>query len=212
MLLLLDLDNTLVGRDDAFSQWAEKCIEDLGGDDEDLQWLLDADHHGYTHRAILADGLTDRFRLSRDRDELIDDILTGYVPYIRCYEGIPDALRERRAAGDRLVIVTNGSVEQQSLKIQHAGLEGAVDQVVISQSVGAKKPAPEIFTAALQDRQTDQLPWMVGDHAENDIKGAQQAGCRTGWVTHGEAWPGGPAPTVFAPSTLAVLDLVARAG
>ena len=70
MLLLLDLDNTLVDRDGAFSLWAGGFIEELGGSDGDLQWLLDIDSHGYTHRAVLADGLIDRFGLSKDRDEL----------------------------------------------------------------------------------------------------------------------------------------------
>lgn len=208
MLLLLDLDNTLVDRDGAFSLWASGFIEELGGSDGDLQWLLDIDSHGYTPRTVLADGLIDRFQLSKGRDELVYDLMLGHVQYIRCYDGVRDSLRERRAAGDELVIVTNGSVEQQSRKIQYAGLEGAVDRVVISESIGVKKPAPGIFATALQGRKSAQSAWMVGDHPENDIKGAQQAGCKTGWVTHGETWTGGPTPTVSAPTTRSVLTRV----
>jgi putative hydrolase of the HAD superfamily len=132
----------------------------------------------------------------------------GQLPYIRCYDGVREMLEERRAAGDELVIVTNGGVEQQSDKLRISGLEGCADRVVISQAVGSAKPAPEIFATALEGRRPGLRSWMIGDHAVNDIQGGHQAGCRTGWVTHGATWPGGAAPTVSATTTVDVLAQV----
>ena len=46
MLLLLDLDNTLVDRYGAFAAWAEEFIAAHRGTSEDLGWLLETDGHG----------------------------------------------------------------------------------------------------------------------------------------------------------------------
>lgn len=210
MLLLLDLDNTLVDRDGAFSAWTHGYIAAHGGDNGDLRWLLAADGHGYTRRDVVADGLIDRLHLTADRPRVIADLMRGHVDRIRCYDGVPDALRALRAAGDELVVVTNGSVEQQTHKIRAAGLGQLVDRVVISESVGVKKPSSAFFDIALRGRASAQpTPWMIGDHAENDIDGGSRAGCRTGWVSHGGAWAEGPPPTVAAETTLGVLDAIA---
>lgn len=208
MLLLLDLDNTLVDRDRAFTAWAEEFVAAHGGTREDLRWLLETDDHGYTHRAVLADGLLARLDLTTSRDELVQTLLHGHAGSVRCYDGLLEKLAELRDRGWTLVVVTNGLVAQQSRKMQVSGLESHVDRVVISEAVSAKKPAPEIFTAALDGFGADAVPWMVGDRASADIQGGQAAGCRTGWVSHGQSWELGAPPTVQAPSTLEVLELI----
>lgn len=208
MLLLMDLDNTLVDRDGAFASWAGEFIAAHGGTRDDLHWLLETDGHGYTHRAILADGLLERLDLTATRDELIQTLLHGHAGSVQCYDGLLEKLAELRDRGWALVVVTNGLVAQQTRKMQVSGLESAVDRVVISEAVGAKKPAPEIFTAALDGFKSEGVPWMVGDRASADIQGGQAAGCRTGWVSHGQAWDLDALPTVQAPSTLEVLGLI----
>ncbi|MGP4978266.1 HAD family hydrolase [Brachybacterium tyrofermentans] len=208
MLLLLDLDNTLVDRDGAFAAWAEEFIAAHGGTRDDLRWLLETDGHGYTHRAILADGLLARLDLTTSRDELVQTLLHGHAGSVRCYDGLLEKLAGLRDRGWTLVVVTNGLVAQQSRKMQVSGLESRVDRVVISEAVGSKKPAAEIFAAARDGLGADTVPWMVGDRATADIQGGQAAGCRTGWVSHGQGWELGAPPTVQAPSTLEVLDLV----
>lgn len=208
MLLLLDLDNTLVDRDGAFAAWAEEFIAAQGGTEDDLRWLLETDGHGYTHRAILADGLLERLDLTSTRDELIQTLLHGHAGSVRCDDGLLEKLTELRDRGWTLIVVTNGLVAQQSRKMQVSGLDGRVDRVVISEAVGAKKPAPEIFTAALYGFESDGVRWMVGDRATADIQGGQAVGCRTGWVSHGQDWELDAPPTVQAPSTLEVLELV----
>ena len=208
MLLLVDLDNTLVDRDGAFADWAAEFVPAHGGTEADLRWLLETDGHGYTHRAVLADGLLERLDLTATRDELVQTLLHGHAGRVRCYDGVLEKLAELREQGWTLVVVTNGRVDQQSRKMQVSGLEAVIDRVVISEAVGAKKPAPEIFTAALEGFASEQPPWMVGDRAPADNQGGQAAGGRTGWVSHGQAWVFGEPPTVQAPSTLEVLDLI----
>ena len=208
MLLLMDLDNTLVDRDAAFARWARGFLTEHGGSGADLDWLLETDAHGYTHRAVLADGLIQRLRLTVPREELVRTLLADVVPGIRCYDGVPERLAALRAQGHRLVVVTNGTIQQQSRKITEAALGEAVDEVVISEAVGAKKPHPDIFTSALRSQAPQEVAWMIGDHAVNDIGGGRDAGCRTAWISHGQDWPGGPTPTLSASAPAAVLDLI----
>lgn len=209
LLILLDLDNTLVDRDDAFARWAEQFIAVHGGGTDVLDWLLSVDGQGYTHRAVLADGLLERLELTTSRDELVRTLLHGYAPFVRCYDGVPERLRALRADGHTLVLLTNGSVAQQTQKLDVTGLDAVLDHAVISEAVGAKKPAAEIFAAATAHASPGRAGWMVGDHVEADMAGGRAAGLRTGWVNHGRAWPNADPPTLSAPSTAEVLDLIA---
>ena len=51
---------------------------------------------------------------------------------------------------------------------------------------------------------------VVRSAAGADIQGGQAAGCRTGWVSHGQDWELDVLPTVQAPSTLEVLELISE--
>lgn len=209
LLLLLDLDNTLVDRDGAFARWAEQFVAENGGSTDVLDWLLSVDGHGYTHRAVLADGLLERLELTASRDDLVQMLLCDYAPYVRCYDGVPERLRALRADGHTLVLLTNGPVAQQTQKLVVTGLDAVLHRVVISEAVGAKKPAAEIFDAATAHVAPDRTGWMVGDHVEADMAGGRAAGLSTGWVSHGRTWPNTNTPTVSAATTTEVLDLIA---
>ena len=64
MILLVDLDDTLIDRDLAFRTWAQHFINEISADTEDLDWLLAADNDGYTPRAGLAVALKERWGLN----------------------------------------------------------------------------------------------------------------------------------------------------
>jgi putative hydrolase of the HAD superfamily len=83
----------------------------------------------------------------------------------------------------RLVVVTNGTEEHQRAKLDASGLSGHFDAIVTSGAVGASKPDPAIFRAALDAvgcRPGEAA--MVGDNPLRDIAGAQQAGLRGVWL------------------------------
>lgn len=46
VLVLLDLDNTLVDRRGAFTMWASDFVAGVDGDTTDLEWLITADQDG----------------------------------------------------------------------------------------------------------------------------------------------------------------------
>jgi hypothetical protein len=50
VLLLIDLDNTLIDRTGAFKGWAVEYVTTLGGDSADAEWIIAADETA-TNRA-----------------------------------------------------------------------------------------------------------------------------------------------------------------
>ncbi|MFG1529973.1 MAG: HAD family hydrolase [Thermoplasmata archaeon] len=107
-----------------------------------------------------------------------------------CVPGAVPLLRSLRTQGVRIGVVTNHQVAPQQTKLRELGLDGLVDQVTISEEVGAVKPDPGIFEAALKAASTEaSAAVMVGDSWENDVLGAQRAGIRPVWFRRGHEGP-----------------------
>lgn len=212
MILLADLDNTLVDRQAAFSAWISVFVEEVGGSNEDAEWLSAEDADGYRPRKVLAGLVIDRFQFAIGCEQLVDRLLHEHVEFVRPYVGVTSRLQALAAEGTPVIVVTNGTVAQQNAKLMRTGLLDLVDDVVISEAVGVKKPAARIFAVALDRARRiggAEPTWMVGDHPVADIAGARDCGYQTGWVSHGTSWSDGWSPTIAAPSTARVLDLIA---
>ena len=105
----------------------------------------------------------------------VQDALLAAIRF-RAYPEVPAALAHLRAAGARLAVVSNWDVSLHDV-LERTQLRALVDAVVISAELGAAKPDPAIFRAAL-DRlgaaATDAM--HVGDSVEEDVAGARAAG------------------------------------
>ena len=148
MMLLVDLDNTLVDRATAFEHWATGFVRLLGRPDADALWLIAADRDGYEPRDGLARAMKERFELGLGVEGLVDRLPYEHVDSLAMEPGARQALAGAREQGWKIAIVTNGTTSQQALKIHTLGLETCVDAVVISEAEGVKKPDPEIFRIA----------------------------------------------------------------
>ncbi len=95
----------------------------------------------------------------------------------------------------RLAIITNGLSDVQRPRIASSTLAGVVEQLVISEEVGAAKPDPAIFEVALarmgSPNPRDVL--VIGDSLSSDIAGGVAAGLDTCWFNP-RAKPRGDAP------------------
>jgi putative hydrolase of the HAD superfamily len=204
--VFLDLDNTLVDRDGAFSRWANEAVLSWGGDPSDVAWLIQADANGYTPRAELAGMISDRFNPAAfDVEGLVALLLYEHVNYVECYPGVLAQLDQLAAIGQRLVIVTNGDAQQQRMKLRHTRLDEIVSGSAISGELGFKKPDARIYAVAREIADSDGNDWMVGDHIEADIAGARAAGFATAWVSHGRPWPKQWVPNLVESGTAALL-------
>lgn len=209
-LVLLDLDGTLVDRQRAFQRWAGRLIKAAGGGEEDLAWLIETDAEGYRPRRELAAALAARFRTGESADRLERRLQLEVIEGIECYAGVVDGLRRLRTVGTELVLVTNGTVRQQTAKLERTGLGPLLNRVIISEEVGVKKPDPQIFEIALAGSVAGSGTWMVGDHPTADVDGARAMGLSTAWVSHGRPWPHQWRPTLSAGTTAEILKALAR--
>jgi HAD superfamily hydrolase (TIGR01549 family) len=152
---------------------AELTLHDASGD------LREIDALAVERSAYEALGL----RLS---DELLDDLSVivqeTWQEGAVITAGALDTLAELRRRGVRLGLCSNAPYRPAGLHAQlaHLGLAGLFDSVTFSSEVGWRKPAPQIFAAALDTLgvQASRCA-MVGDRRREDVAGARAAGMAT---------------------------------
>jgi putative hydrolase of the HAD superfamily len=108
---------------------------------------------------------------------------------------VPATLARWRAAGVRLVVASNWDVSLHGV-LRATGLRERLDGVVTSAEVGAAKPAPELFAAALEVAgAAADSAIHIGDSLVEDVEGARAAGIDPVWLARDGAVAGAPAGT-----------------
>ncbi len=105
---------------------------------------------------------------------------------------LPHAEEVVRAIAAHLpvVIVTNGMTVIQKSRLARSALKDLISGMVISEELGVSKPRPGIFYEALRPlgvSPKDAL--MIGDGANSDIRGANNAGIDACWLNPSGAPP-----------------------
>jgi HAD superfamily hydrolase (TIGR01549 family) len=211
-LALFDLDDTLVDRRAAFRAWAEEFVAAHGLGETAVEHLLavDARHCGSMSGFFATVCRT--FSLAATPDQLWQQYRRRMPELATCRPEDADALRQLRAAGWRIGIVTNGMPDNQLGKIRNTGLDRLVDAWSISGEVGIRKPDPGIFHRTAErcgSRATD--GWMIGDSLTLDIAGGYAAGMRTIWIRPHHPVPSlvqNPAPDVSVRFAAAAIDFL----
>ena len=104
---------------------------------------------------------------------------------VELFPGALPALQELRATYE-LYALSNGNAD-----IRRVGLDHLFSRHFSAISVGAAKPDPRIYRAALEAAGVQpQEVIHVGDHPEQDVAAAAGVGMRTVWVNfQGQPWP-----------------------
>jgi putative hydrolase of the HAD superfamily len=194
--VLFDLDGTLFDRDAAvrevFAAQYRAFQGVLGGVEPEryVERLLELDDHGHGDKRTVFGRLVRELGL----DSALGDVLTEHFRevYPKFGAPFPDALptlRELRARGIALAVVTNGRADTQAAKVSRLGLEPLLDATLISESEGLRKPDRRIFERALaRIGVAPEQAWHVGDHPVADVAGAHAAGLTAIW-RHVPYWP-----------------------
>ena len=125
--------------------------------------------------------------------------------YFSLFPGALNLLRDIKARGKRLGLVTNGVSETHRDKIALLQIAEYFDAIFLADEVGMVKPDPLLFAHACQKLQSSpSRSAMVGDRYDRDIFGALEAGLFTIWVNvrNEEVPPGSPPPHAIV-STIA---------
>jgi putative hydrolase of the HAD superfamily len=113
------------------------------------------------------------------------------------YPDAAPALRALRERGLRLVVASNWDCSLAGV-LDQAGLARLVDGVVASAEVGADKPAPPVFEAALSLAGCGAADAVhVGDSPSKDVAGALAAGVRPILIARDGAPPAEPPVTTI---------------
>jgi 2-haloacid dehalogenase len=129
--------------------------------------------------------------------------LAGSLGDLPLHPDVADAVRSLRAAGYRLVTLTNGSARVAEQLFAAAGIVGEFEKLLSVEDAPNWKPHPSSYGFAAQAcgaRAEDMV--LVAVHPW-DIHGAARAGLRTAWVNR----DGGPYPSHFAAPDVVVSSL-----
>jgi putative hydrolase of the HAD superfamily len=130
-----------------------------------------------------------------------------FVPY----PDVPAALARLRAAGRRLVVVSNWDCSLPAV-LARVGLAEQVDGVVTSAELGASKPSREVFARALEIAGAEPDDAVhVGDSVREDVEGALASGIAAVLVVRRREEATATPPGVPVIGSLAELDEVACA-
>lgn len=125
---------------------------------------------------------------------------TGAIPL---RPGVARLLREARAAGVRLAIATTTTPENVTALLRNSGcpeMEGWFDVIAAGDVVPRKKPAPDIFTLALEQLGLEARDCVALEDSDNGVQSALAAGLKALVVTESTYTRGqdfGSAPLVL---------------
>jgi putative hydrolase of the HAD superfamily len=136
----------------------------------------------------LRSALTPNSRLDRVPLVELTQALLAALRFTPFADALP-ALQHARRRGLSVVVVSNWDASLPEV-LDRAGLAEHLDGVVASAAVGAAKPDPAIFTAALELLGVAAGEAVhVGDNVSEDVAGAQAAGVPAIWLTRDGADP-----------------------
>ena len=155
----------------------------------DMTWLRTealrrlATHHG--HDPVIGDRAFEVFIAARHEVEFYPEVTTAL---------------SKLASRFRLASFSNGNA-----CVHRIGIGHHFEVTLNAESVGRAKPHPEVYLTVARALGISPSELLhVGDHLENDIRGAAEAGCRTAWINRrGLSW----SPEFGSPPDLEVIDL-----
>lgn len=117
-------------------------------------------------------------------DELLDEVTErvqrAWWAGITVPASTVPVLETLRAQGLRVGLCSNAPYRFMHDQLRHLGLDSHFDSVTFSREVGRRKPAPEIFAAALRELGVEAGRCvMVGDRRREDVAGGRAVGMLT---------------------------------
>jgi putative hydrolase of the HAD superfamily len=206
-LALFDLDNTLLDREAAFSRWAQGFIGNHGLSEDAWPFMHSADGNGMTPKRTFFQEVTTKFGMTNEVEDLVTDYFHEYPACFTVEEDTVEGLRQLRARGWRVGVITNGTSAQLA-KLKATHLIGEFDAICVSEIVGVAKPDPAIFDTAAELCQTLE-GWMTGDSVSADIAGGRGVGLHTIWIARGRTWTSpDPAPDAIVATVPEAIKII----
>ena len=137
-----------------------------------------------------------------DVDSATSTVMSGFTS-LSVHPDVPDGVRALRAAGLRLVTLSNGSASVAEGLLERAGLADQFERLLSVEDAGIWKPARGSYEYASQVLETPLESMLLVAVHPWDTDGAVRAGMRSAWVNRG----GTSYPSHHTPPTLTVSGL-----
>lgn len=196
--VFFDLDDTLVDRKASIQAYAGLFAEHFRADlqaitvSELTEKIITEDRGGYRPRTEVATALASNLPwvTKPDPEFVLKHWMRHFPDCTVARDQASAVISALHGQGIIVGVVTNGSTMGQNRKIDTIGLRSYFSSIIVSETAGIKKPAPEIFNLALTETKQDPAHvWFVGDNPRNDIIGAAQVGMTPIWLRGMHDWP-----------------------
>lgn len=128
--------------------------------------------------------------LTRDLDAAVEHVMAGFME-LEVHPDVPDGVRALRAAGRRLVTLSNGSAGVAERLLTRAGLREEFEALLSVEDAGVWKPAHGAYQHAAATCDVDLSDMILVAVHPWDIDGAARAGMQTAWIDRdGRPYPG----------------------
>lgn len=187
--VVFDLDGTLLDRDSSLKLFIEdqyKRYSDKVGhipQKEYISRFIELDNKGYVWKDKVYQQLLSEYSISDlTWEHMLDDYLSHFPNHCVPFSNMEYVLRELKNRGIILGMITNGFTDFQWSNIKALGIDEHIDTILVSEQEGIKKPHVDIFLRVLKrlDVKAEETVY-VGDHPENDVLGARNAGMHAIW-------------------------------
>lgn len=195
LILLFDLDNTILDFDKAEAIALSKTLREFGLEPTD-NIISRYNQINKRHWEMLEDGLVTRAQVLVGRyEELFKEfgIEQDGAPVAKCYEnhlseghhflpGAESLLEELYGKYD-MYIVSNGSAVVQEGRLKSSGIGHYFNDIFISELVGYDKPSISFFESCFASIPgfSKENAIIIGDSLTSDIRGGNNAGIMTCW-------------------------------
>lgn len=207
--MLIDMDDTIITLSETSTRcWGDLCLTfaprlpasnhqemlDLLNQIRFEFWSDPVRHGPYrldmigSRRTILAQflnqiGVVDATHADELALEMAHHFTESQLGTITAFPGAIEAIREFRARGIKLALITNGEGREQRRKIERFDLAPLFDCVIVEGEFGKGKPHPEVYHHALDTLGVSaQETWMIGDNLEWEVAMPQKLGIYSVWV------------------------------
>ena len=197
--LLFDADGTLFDYDRAERAALEQALRQIGVSTDPGHLAAYRRINQALWQAVEKGEITPGMVKVRRFELLLEAIQVAYSPnalsasYLECLANCSELLED---AGEvlgalrrkyQIAILTNGLKEVQRGRLSRSAIRPHISQIIISEEVGAAKPAREFFDQAFArlGHPSKREVLMVGDGWASDIQGAVQYGIDACWYNPG---------------------------
>ncbi len=188
--IILDLDDTLYNEKDYVRSGFRAVSDYLGGGMEETLFRF------FKEKKPALDEVL-RLTSREAEKEKVLSVYREHVPDIHLYPGVPEMIAEWKEKGIRVGIITDGRPEGQRAKLRALGLDGMVDDIIITDELGGvqfRKPCDIAFRII---RERWRLPYSmllyVGDNPAKDFQAPRQLGMKSVWFDNSDGlYPADP--------------------